>query len=347
VLQPSFIQKTAIMEISHIDNPVQKQALFAQAGNRLPLVISPAGAPVALVDWITHNSGDFEKDLYQYGGILLRGFKMDTVEDFNAFVQCFNAAPLPYMFRSSPREELKKEIRNIYRSTTYPSDRSINLHNESSYSRVWGMKIIFCCLQPALEGGATPIADSRQVLQYISPELVNKFRSKGIKYRRNLLAGLGMPWQEVFQTEDRQEVERICRKNNIDFNFTDDGLIIEWVKPAVYNHPVSGDATWFNHVLFFHKYARYEELEVAPDVLLPREYLSSETFFGDGSEITYEEYLNIKRAFEQSTISFPYQQGDILFLDNMLVAHGREPYKGDRVIATAILEPACDSDYVS
>src|SRR6202012_5999675 len=99
---------------------------------------------------------------------------------------------------------------------------------------------------------------------------------------------LGMPWQEVFQTTDTEVVKEICRNNKIEFSFRrKDELVIEWVKPAIYRHPVSKEETWFNHVLFFNRYSRYEELELEPDEALPPGYLASETFFGDGSDISY------------------------------------------------------------
>lgn len=314
-------------------------------GQSLPLVIEPAEG-TDLVGWLQQNRPPFESDLHRHGGLLLRGFGINTVAQFNAFMNCFDTTPLPYMFRSSPRAELDAKIKNIYRSTSYPSDRSINMHNESSYSRVWGMKIAFCCLQPSDEGGETPIADSRKVLKALSPELVNKFREKGVKYRRNLSPGLGMHWQEVFQTDDTNMVEKICRQNEIVFEWKDDGLRIEWVKPALYNHPATGEETWFNHVLFFSKFARYEELDLPPDEFLPEAYLSSQTFFGDGTDISYDEFCTIKEAYRINTVVFPYEKGDIIFLDNMLVAHGRNPYKGERTIATAIIEAAYDARFV-
>jgi alpha-ketoglutarate-dependent taurine dioxygenase len=311
-----------------------------------PLVLEPSREGIDLIGWLEAHRPEFEQDLQQYGGILLRGFGINTVERFNRFMQCFDTTPLPYMFRSSPRAELDEKIRNIYRSTSYPNDRSINLHNESSYSRVWGMKIAFCCLQPAAEGGETPIADSRRVLRSISPALLEKFREKGVKYWRHLSPGLGMPWQEVFQTDKQEIAEDICTRNGINFEWKGDTLYIDWVKPAVYTHPKSGEDTWFNHVLFFHRFSRYEELDLPYDEYLPDEYLSSQTFFGDGSDISYQEFAEIKRAYQANTISFPYLQGDIIFLDNMLAAHGRTPYKGDRTIATAIVEAAYDARFL-
>jgi hypothetical protein len=313
----------------------------------LPLLIQRETEGIGLVEWILANRAAFEEQLVRYGGILLRGFGIRTAEDFNSFMKCFNTDPLPYMFRSSPRQELDSQIRNIYLSTSYPNERTINMHNESSYSRVWGRKIVFCCIKPAEEGGETPIADSRKVLKDIPPSLLGKFREKGVKYRRNLLPDLGMPWQEVFQTTDKAVAEGICRKYNIANTFKGhDHMVIEWVKPAIYRHPLSGEETWFNHVYFFNKFSRYEELGLAPDDMLPDEYLTSDTFFGDGSEIVYEEYLDISNAYLKNRVVFPYRQGDIIFLDNMLAAHGRNPYKGDRIIATAIIEAACDEGYL-
>jgi hypothetical protein len=311
---------------------------------KFPLVIRPRYKGVDMVDWVKKNRAEFEKELLLHGGLLLRGFDISTLDDFGKFVDSFESAPLEYMFRSSPRHELDKNVKNVYNSTDYPKGESINLHNESSYSRSWGMKILFCCLQPAEEGGETPIADSRKILASIPSDLVNKFKEKGVLYRRTLIKDIGMSWQEVFQTNDKTVVEEVCRKNDISYTFlNDDHLNIEWVKPAVYTHPVSKEATWFNHVYFFNKYSRYEELGLAYTEHVPSDLIHTDTLFGDGTPISAEEYLKIKKACQLNTIAFKYEKGDIICLDNMLAAHGRNPYTGKRLVATAIIEPAGDN----
>lgn len=330
------------------NNLINKQLYNATEDQLFPLVIQPAYTGVDLIEWLPGHREEFDEDLTRHGAILLRGFNISTANAFSGFMQCFNTEPLPYMFRSSPREELDRSIKNIYLSTSYPNERTINMHNEASYSRVWGKKIVFCCIKPAEEGGETPIADSRRVLKDLSPGLLNKFREKGVRYRRNLTADIGMPWREVFQTNDREIVVETCKKNHIDYKFTGkDDLVIEWVKDAIYRHPISGCETWFNHVLFFNRYSRYEELGLAHNDFLPDEYLASETFFGDGTAIAFEEYMEIKNAYDRNKIAFSYQKGDILFLDNMLTAHGRNPYKGERTIATAIIEAAYDNGRIA
>lgn len=311
----------------------------------LPLVIKAKTSNLNLSEWISENKKDFEIELSKYGAILFRGFDVDNVEKFNDFISSFDTKPLPYMFRSSPRNEIKKEVKDIYTSTIYPNDRSIRLHNESSYSRIWGKKIVFCCLTPAEEGGETPIANSRNIFQSIPEALRLKFKEKQVKYVRNFFPEFGMPWEEVFQTEDRNKVLEICKNYAIDIEFIDDRRVtISWVKPAIYKHPITNEETWFNHVYFFNKYSLYEDLGLSGDDYLPEEMLTSDTFFGDGTEISFEEYTILKDAYDSNQIYFPYEKGDVLFLDNMLTAHGRMPFKGDRVIATAIIEPYSDEE---
>jgi hypothetical protein len=321
-----------------------KELLSEASGQVLPLVIKPACKSVNISQWVIENKQTFTDDLLKHGGILLRGFDVQSIEAFNDFMKCFNTEPLPYMFRSSPRREVKEDIKNIYTSTIYPNERRINMHCESSYSRVWGAKIVFCCITPATSGGETPIADTRKVLRDIDKEIVNKFRAKGVTYRRNLFPDLGMPWQEVFQTNDFNIAKDVCAKNDIRYRFVDeDQVVLEWTKPAVYCHPVSGEEVWFNHAYFFNKYSRYDELGLGADECLPSEYLTSDTFFGDGTEISYDEYAEIGKAYDKNKVIFPYQKGDVIFLDNMLAAHGRNPYVGERLIATAIIEATYDS----
>lgn len=321
---------------------VIKEFLDSEEGN-LPLVIKPRFKGVDLSKWIMISRKEFDDELLKYGAILFRGFDINDLSLFGKFVEGFDTSPLPYMFRSSPRSELDKAIKNVYNSTVHPKEEKINLHNESSYSRNWGMKILFYCLQPALENGETPIADSRKIVQDIPEDLVRKFKDKGVLYKRRLIKDVGMSWQEVFQTESKQEVIDICLKNDIKYHFINENhLEIEWHKKAVYNHPSNGAETWFNHIYFFNKFSRYIDLGVSLNEELSTDLIHTNTLFGDGVEITQDEYLKIKEAYDKNTILFQYEKNDILFLDNMLTAHGRNSYTGDRLIATAILEPAKD-----
>jgi alpha-ketoglutarate-dependent taurine dioxygenase len=304
---------------------------FLPSAPEFPLVIGPKSPGLIFSEWIKENLEDFESKLNMHGAILFRGFDISTVDKFQDFVNAFDSTPLEYRQRSSPRYEV---ARNIYHSTTYPADQSIQMHSENSYSPKWPMKIIFCCTQPAEEQGETPIADNRKVLKNLSDATRNKFRKSGVRYVRNISKGVGLSWEEVFQTNKKEEVEEECRENGMNYKWEgDDKLVLSWETKAIYDHPVTGEEIWFNHSSFFNKYALPEEVL---STLGSDDELPFNTCFGNGDPIAKEEVMEIHQAYRDASVLFPWAKGDVLFMDNMLMAHGRSPYKGDRKVIVSM-----------
>ena len=62
------------------------------------------------------------------------------------------------------------------------------------------------------------------------------------------------------------------------------------------------------------------------------------TYYGDGTPIEPEDVEHIRQAYDHEKVIFPWEEGDILMLDNMSIAHAREPYVGERLIATAMTD---------
>jgi alpha-ketoglutarate-dependent taurine dioxygenase len=303
----------------------------------LPLVIYPAVEGLDLVTWAVSNRESIRAHLLKRGGILFRNFKITSPAIFEQFVIACSNELLQYKERSSPRTRVSN---NVYTSTDYPAEHSIFLHNENSYQHTWPLKIFFCCIAPSAQGGETPIADCRKVLERIDPKIRRRFIDKGWMLVRNFGGGLSLTWQSVFQTEDRAEVEAYCREAGIETEWRGDRLRTRQVRPAVARHPVTGDLTWFNHAAFFH----VSTLEPSTcDGLLAemeKEELPNNTYYGDGSPIEPDVLEEIREAYRRETVSFAWREGDILVLDNMLVAHGRNPYAGYRKILVALSEPS-------
>jgi hypothetical protein len=205
----------------------------------------------------------------------------------------------------------------------------------------WPMRVLFFCARPALKYGRTPIADSRNILRRLSPRTVDKFDDLGVLYVRNYLPGISLPWTEVFQTQDPRKAEDYCRAASLDFEWIDNGerLRTRQLRPALRIHPVTEERTWFNHALFFHVTSLPVEVSQSLRSAVAEEDLPYNTYYGDGSRIEDSVLHELRDAYEAETVSFDWEKGDVLLLDNMLIAHGREPFEGPREIRAAMVDP--------
>lgn len=307
---------------------------FLQEDTQLPLIIKPALDGVDLLSWSAEQREFIHAQVLKYGGVLLRGFSVASIAEFERFVSTVSIELLEYREQSSPRSRVSG---NIYTSTDYPPDQPIFLHNESSYSHAWPLKIFFHCVTPAQEGGETPIADCRKVFARIEPALRERFSQKGVMYVRNFGDGMGLPWQTVFQTEDKAQVEQYCRSAGIQFEWKDGNRLRTYkTGRAILKHPQTQETTWFNHATFFHVSTLLPSIREELLAAFNEEDLPTNTYYGDGSPIESSVLDELRAIYHAETVSFPWQAGDILMLDNMLTAHGRAPFRGTRKVVVGM-----------
>ncbi|HAF12610.1 MAG TPA: taurine catabolism dioxygenase TauD [Blastocatellia bacterium] len=329
VTKPGSIKRKAI---ALTEDGLIKESLL-RADTRLPLLLEPAVDGLSLPQWAAGKTDFIAQKLRSNGGILFRGFNVNTVDEFELFLRSLIGDLFHYSYRSTPRTQVSG---HIYTSTEYPQHQTILLHNEMSYSRSWPMVIGFFCLEASPEGGETPIADSRKVFNAVDPAIRDRFSEKGVMYVRNYGDALDLSWQNVFQTEDRAEVEAYCRKAGIECEWKGENeLRTRQVCQAVATHPHTGEKVWFNQAHLFHVSS------LAPEI---RESLLASAggepprnaYYGDGSPIDEDALEGIRAAYANEAVVFPWEKSDILVLDNMLTAHGRRPYRGGRRIVVGM-----------
>ncbi|MEQ8997813.1 MAG: amino acid adenylation domain-containing protein [Coleofasciculus sp. B1-GNL1-01] len=308
---------------------------YLQPGQNLPYVIQPDGDDIDLADWATNKREFIETNLLQHGAILFRGFNVKSVPEFEKVA----SAICPKLFGEYgdlPREGISGRV---YGSTPYPSNQAILFHNESSHMHQWPLKIWFFCVQPAHQGGETPIVDCRKVYQRLNPKLRERFKQKQLMYVRNYIEGLDVSWQDFFHTTDKIAVENYCRQSGIDFEWlSGNSLRIRKVRPAISQHPKTGESLFFNQVQLHHISCLEPAIKASLLSTLGEENLPRNVYYGDGSPIEDSVMAEIGEVYQEAKVSFPWQQGDILMLDNMLIAHGRNPYVGSRKIVVAMGE---------
>lgn len=332
--KPGFARRKSVNLAN--ESVVKAERLFADRD--LPLLVQPLVKQLDALAWVKSNREFIESSIRKHGGILFRHFNITSATEFEQFTNGIATELLEYRERSSPRTQVSG---NVYTSTDYPADQSIFLHNENSYQETWPLRIFFFCKTVPQHGGETPIADCRRVWAHVPPQIKERFAQRQIMYVRNFGDGFGLPWQTVFQTTDKRVVETHCRKA---------GIVAEWkvgdrlrtraVRPAIARHPRTGEMVWFNHATFFHASTLPPAIRSALEAEFKEDdELPTNSFYGDGSPIEPTVLDALRATYLQEKVAFAWQQGDVLMLDNMLVAHGRASYSGSREILVGMAEP--------
>lgn len=294
--------------------------------------------PGALLSWYQEKEDFIDQTLRKHGAILFRGFGINTPAAFARFSRSASRALLDNKEENVPRTKLTS---GVYTSTEYPAEYRLSMHSEYSYSNHWPARLFFCCIVAPLEGGETPIADNREVLKSLDPEIVRQFRQKKVMYLRNLHEGkgFGLAWQTAFQTDNKEVVENYCRQSSIEFCWNEKGLRLSQILDGIIKHPKTGEMVWFNQAPQFHP------SDYPPDIY--RSILDSykdesdlpqSVRFGDGAPIDETWLVKIRETMEGKSVLFRWQEGDLLLLDNVLVSHGRMPFSGPRKILVAMSE---------
>jgi alpha-ketoglutarate-dependent taurine dioxygenase len=302
-----------------------------------------------------HDERDrLERQLLEKGVLVFRGFAVDTPPALHRFCEALGAQLMDYPRGISPRTEVAADI---YTSTEAPPGVPLPIHTEMSYTSTFPQAIAFCCVTAPGTGGETPIADMQKVLARLPEAMVSEFEERGVIYRQYAPSGHGnnriKTWQDMFATEDRAEAEHKAGEQGVAIAWLNNGAA--WLTNpgvVVHEHPVTGARCWFNQVGTFHHSMsaefRYIGRPFTGALVRCFEFLLDHTprgvipypfgiTFGDGAPVPRHYILAIRKAIWDETLSFRWQQGDVLLLDNFRFGHGRFPFRGERKILAALM----------
>ena len=319
--------------------------------HKLPLVIEPTKSMTfdALCTYIASNRQEIAGKLLKHAGILLRGFPIADADCFNAIIAVLNLGkPLNYIGGDSPRDKIKG---TVYTSTEAPPKIKIPLHNEMSFIKHYPRHIYFYCETPAATGGATILGDAREIYRKVSSKIRTTFEKLGLRYISNYykqdilldlvnsFARAHKKWTEVFETEDKKEVEQMCREQEFAHQWRRDWIQITQERPAVIHHETTQEMIWFNQahlydynpkLVGFWNYIGTKLLYARPHTVM------HEITYGDHTPIARRDLYEIMETLDACTIQYPWQRHDMLILDNVLAMHGRAPFMGKRKILTSL-----------
>lgn len=317
-------------------SPTAAVECVSQPGHPVSLTV-PAGNIRKVCQWLAENQAPIRDALLEHGTLYMHRLPVESVNDFAQVRDALVRQLASYKEQATPRSHFGAEV---YSSTDLPASQSIRPHNENSYTLTFPGVLVFGCLAAPETGGATPVTDVRSVLQQIPPALVKKFREKGWALIRNYGAHIGLSWTTAFATEDRRVVARYCKENLVAYEWCSDGhLRTVQRRSAVIRHPCSGEEVWFNHAAFWSEWSLDREVREVLREDLGAGNLPFNTALGDGEPISEEEIGLIDAAYRQATVRESWKPGDVMIVDNILAAHGRESFRGSRKIVVAMGEP--------
>ena len=291
--------------------------------------------------WAAEHRDALRAVVTEYGSLLVRGLALHDPAETEAVFRELGAL-------TTEREAFAQRhiyAPGVYSASKWPPNQPMCVHHELSYAVEFPCLMLFACLTAARSGGATPVADAVAVLDALPTDLVERFERVGWLLVRNYSDDIGTSVAEAFGTEDRAAVESYCRANAIEFEWRrNGGLRTCQRRSAFVRHPLTGQRSWFNQVAFL------SEWSMNPEV---REYLVEEygddglpfnTRFGNGDPIAADLVERINATYEANTVREPWQAGDVMLVDNIRTAHGREAYEGPREVVVGMADPVRRSD---
>lgn len=317
------------------------------AERSLPILISPSDdiEGISSIEWARANAAQIKDVVSDAGVALIRGLEVGNPDIFRSVCKAIEPELRPYTGGDSPRNGLGDQV---YTSTEYDASLELLLHNELSYAG-WSPRLVFFgCMIPSSTGGETQIADGRAIYAQMPTKIRDQFEQKGIIYLQHLWdaegePGVGKSWQETFESSDRSTVERYLQESRMEWEWTEFGLRTKTAKDAVLDHPKTGEKCWWNQANQWHRdiagvktsFGVTDESRFNP-ATAGEETLGSHVVYGDGSEIMVDDLLTVNQVCASVEVAFPWQQGDIMIIDNILAQHGRKPFTGPRKIIVAM-----------
>ncbi|KUN95702.1 TauD/TfdA family dioxygenase [Streptomyces caeruleatus] len=305
---------------------------------RPPIIRTPRLTDQASAQaWVTEHVEAIRDELLRHGHLLIRGLPIERQEHFAQLRDILVRQRAAYKEKATPRSDYGADV---YSSTDLPPIQPIRQHNENSYTLDFPGLLLFCCLDAPDVGGATTVADVRQVRAALPADLVDRFRTTGWLLTRNYHVHAGLPWQTAFATEDREEVAAYCERNLIGHSWqTDTGLRTVQRRSALVSHPRTHEEVWFNHAAFWSRWSLDKDVQEVMEMTYGTDGLPFDTSFGDGEPLTSEAVDLLNEAYDSATRRESWQPGDLMLVDNVLSSHGRDAYRGSRKILVAMGEP--------
>lgn len=207
----------------------------------MPLVIEAQSTKSCefLQKFLTANATKLIEDMAKFGAVLLRGFDIQTDEQFEKTVLSIpDFRGISEAFMSENGRTHVGELQFVlHTNSVYKTGGTLYLggfHTENYYSADVPGYISFCCLEPSALGGETGIINTEKIYRHLDEELKSKLEKNAYFVSKWLVSEVA----ERYQISP-EKVKNIC--NYFDLPIVGEGAeqFVLMYKPCVFEHPLT------------------------------------------------------------------------------------------------------------
>lgn len=280
------------------------------------------------------------REIDKNGGVLLLRFGDDCCSAGRVQEIFSTWAQMDYTGGTNDRDAVS-EGTTVLTVGGEPIHRDLPFHQEMAYATTFPAFVAFACLEAPRTGtgGESTVASAAGVLSRLPEPMQRSLETLSIMHRFTFgdATEAVRPWQDAFDTNDREEAIAKCIASGYDnVKFNDHGgLTCTSTCSSFVEHPRTGKTTFFQTDLggkWYDGWAPYDDL--------PFERQPYSFAYGDGTQV--EHCKCWEEATKEETWDVAWERGDIMIIDNLVMMHGRRKYEGrveDRKLGVVLLEP--------
>jgi len=295
----------------------------------------------ASIEWVRRHRATLDELMVRHGAVVLRDFPVITAQDFDDLMAVFPPYEAGYVGGGAPRANV---VGKVLEATRAAKELFLCLHQEMAYLTAYPGRIAFFCRKPAESGGETIIASMVEFTRRLPPAIRERLERCGVRGVRNYApAGTGqsevadardgIAWDDAFGTSDRAQVEKLCAARDLEPVWKDNGglAVITKLDPFAV-HPFTGERLYRSIIHTSNIDTLTGKLTHKMEGPLATGYT-----FGDGTPLEIADAQVLHDILNELTMSWKWQAGDVMLLDNLQIAHGRNRYQGTRETLVSLL----------